>query len=176
MPVSRMASIRSDVPTGRSMKMRDGFTRSSSWQARPGSSASSAVRCALWLLAPAALALSLAGTLGGRARGAGSLLPQQHLGTVLELVGAVDDHGLPGLEPLRDGHVGGVARTQGELAHAHRLVGIDHISVGAGCAALYAGLRNERGAVQRIQQQYDVHELLRKEALVGVGKDRLQLD
>src|SRR6267154_4137179 len=137
MPTSMMAIIRSEVPTGRRMKMREGFMWPPAWLARACSSAAWGVP----RLAPApALPLSLCGVLGvaRSRRGGRSVLPQLDLGAVLELVGAVHHHHFPGRKPLCDRHVGGVARAQGHLAHAHRLVGaVDEVDIGAGCATLH---------------------------------------
>src|SRR5215475_12764988 len=132
MPVSRIATISSDVPTGRRMKMRDGFmSRCVPGEGcRPRSSAALAAR--LLLTAMRAFAVSLAGRLPGGAglvaweRGATAAarcLAQQHLGAILELVGAVDDHLLAGLQSLRDHDVARIPRAERHLAHADGLVG-----------------------------------------------------
>src|SRR5580658_9372637 len=157
MPVSRIATISKDVPTGRRMKMRDGFIRLPGWQAGPrlrSSAAWSLLRRRLLVAVPA-----LAGVLGltrrGRCRRGARrcALAQQHLGPILELVGAVDDHGLAGLDALRDRYVAGIARAKCHFAHTHGLVRADDIDVGARSTTLDRGLRNEGRAVQRIEQQ-----------------------
>src|SRR6266404_2261669 len=150
MPTSMMAIIRSEVPTGRRMKMREGFMRPPAWLARACSSAAWGVpRLAL----AAALPLSRSGVLGAACprRGGRRVLPQLDLGAVLELVGAVHHHSFPGRKPLCDRHVGGIARTQGHFAHADRLVGtVDEVDIGARCATLHPCLRDEGRAVQRV--------------------------
>src|SRR5215470_20343631 len=101
---------------------------------------------------------------------------QQHLCTVLEPVGAVDHYRLAKLEASGDRDVVGIAGAEGHFAYAHGLVRVDHVHVSAGSPALHAGLRNEGRAVQRVEQQHYVDELLRKQTLVIVGKHRLQAD
>src|ERR1700732_2355403 len=109
-----MATISSDVPTGRSMKIRDGFMR-----------LTRVPLPALPLSARASLSLP-------RARDAARCaLADQDLGAVLQLVGAVHYHHFPGLEPLRNRHVGGVARAERHRSHVHPMVRIDDVHVGA---------------------------------------------
>ncbi len=112
---------------------------------------------------------------GGRSR-RGLRLRQGDLGAVLELVGAVNHDHFAGLQSLRDSDVVGIARAEHHLAHVHRVVLVDDVHVGARCAALHGRLRNKNGVMERVQEQHHVHELLRKQVLVGVGKARLELD
>ena len=93
MPASRIATISSEVPTGRRMKMRDGFMRAAPTARRGAVAAGVGARPAL---------PCCAGRCSSRQRPARCCfaLSQQHLGTVLELVGAVGDHPLAGLEAL----------------------------------------------------------------------------
>src|SRR6516225_3531445 len=140
----------------------------------PEATGSAAARAALLRVPSAALAGRTAGLCGGgRSRAA---LAQQHFRAVLELVGTIDDHRVPGLEAGGHGDVGGITRAQGHLAYAHALIGIEDVHIGTRCTALHARLRNERRAMQRIQQQYRVDELLREEGAVIVGKTRLEAD
>src|SRR5580704_15556872 len=98
-----IATIRSDVPTGRRMKMRDGFTGTPPQWPIGGCSAATLAALVALLLAPVlalALALMLPGLLPasrgtaavatGRAPGAAACLAQQHLGAVLQLISAVN--------------------------------------------------------------------------------------
>src|SRR6516225_5097160 len=123
MPASRIATMRSEVPTGRRMKMREGFMRCEAVVAgcsqRPRGSA--AVRAARLRMPPATLApLTGRGGAGvgactrcaGDSRARRATLTGQHLGVILELVGTVDDHQVAGLEARGDRNVVGIAGTR----------------------------------------------------------------
>src|SRR5579862_4959619 len=168
MPASMIATMRSDVPTGRRIKMRDGFTGTPPQWPIGGCSAATLAALVALLLAPV-LSLGLAlmrpgllrssrGAAAGatcRAPAAAACLAQQHLGAVLQLISAVDDDALTRGEPLGDRDVDGVACAECHLAHRHGLIGgVDDVDVGARSAALHAGLRNECRALQRIEQQH----------------------
>src|SRR5579863_9691642 len=118
-----IATMRSDVPTGRRIKMRDGFTgKPSQWPIGGCSAATLAALVALLLAPVLALTLALAlmrpGLLPGsrgaaavatcRGPGAAGRLAQQHLGAVLQLISAVDDDALTHGEPLGDRDVDGI--------------------------------------------------------------------
>src|SRR5262249_22379373 len=109
---------------------------------------------------------ALAGLTGSRRSGAGprAALAQQYLRAIFQLVGTIDDHRVAGLEARANGDVVGIAGTQGHYSHAHGLICVDHVDKGARCTALHARLRDERCAMQRVEQQIRVDELLRKKA------------
>src|SRR5215469_17478863 len=107
MPTSMIATISSEVATGRRMKMRDGLTR--------------IFRCAVSLVSPSALAvrallIDRGARLrrcrrGGRRRrplprrlrcGRRRIARHPNLGAILQAIGAVDDDNLARLQPLRD--------------------------------------------------------------------------
>ena len=154
-----------------------------------GRSAATLATLVALLLAPVlalALALMLPGLLPasrgtaavatGRAPGA-ACLAQQHLGAVLQLISAVNHDALAHGEPLGDRDVDGVACAERHLAHRHGLIGgVDDVDIGARSAALHAGLRNERRALQRIeQQQEDLRNQIAlevKTALINLGSAR----
>ena len=114
---------------------------------------------------------------GGRSRsgrcGAG-VLREPDLGAVFETIGAVDHHDVPDGQARSHDDTAGIARTQGDRTHAHRLIGVHDVDVGARRTALHRRLRDERCALQRAHQEVHVHELIRKELLVLVGKDGLE--
>src|SRR5881394_2062487 len=114
MPASRIASINSDVATGRRMNGRDGFieTLSSSGRLCDGGASAAALSAPLAVcpLAGARRVLATRRRLLRRPRGG---VDQFHARTVTELVGAVDDDQITRGEPFA--HLGRLAGDRTEL-------------------------------------------------------------
>src|SRR5579872_3523439 len=113
-PTKMIAAIKSDVPTGRSMKIRDGFmSRMELLVGLGGAAGAAAARCGPLRSHPLALLAvgtrrSVAGRnlavgrCGGdrRTGRAGPLIDAADLGAIAQAVGAVDDDLVADLEPL----------------------------------------------------------------------------
>lgn len=127
----------SEVATGRSMKMRDGFMARCS-------------RCAglsRWHWTPcSAVAMTRAGScvawLQGRWRRTSP--SDLDLGAFAQPVSAIDDHALAGLQRALHARPAAVARAGLHVAHMHRAVGAYHIDVEALRAAQHRGLRHDQ--------------------------------
>ena len=82
------------------------------------------------------------------------------LGAVLQPVGAVGDDDLAGFKPLGDRDLLAVVGAERHRLHGHRVVGLDEVDEGARRAALDRRARHDRGALQRVDQQLHVDELV----------------
>src|SRR5215469_1841371 len=142
--------MRSEVPTGRRMKMREGFIAAGDDRAfLPrgrqeimrlgyqrefarhvkhdflGCASAAAARAAWPRMRPQPSALArLVGSLSG-GTGLRAALAQQHLGAILELIRTIDDHSVPGLEAVGDGGIGGIPGAECYFPHADGLIGVD---------------------------------------------------
>src|SRR6185312_13722849 len=167
-----IATISSDVPTGRSMKIRDGFmSRSGLLVGLSGCPASAATPLAACpLLAPTTVPLPLPlcwrlGPVGlrraalrrGRDRPAAGLLARAaDLGAVAQPVDAVDHHLVADRETLGDGDLLAVGRAGFDQADGDGVVGLHEIDEGAGLAALDRGDRDGDGVLHRVGEQTDI--------------------
>src|SRR5687767_15881598 len=123
-PTSMMATISSEVATGRSMKIRDGFMSRSGLLVGLGggcaAGATAAVGLASSLLLLWAGALLGLGRVGDRRarRGARRAARAADLGAVAQAIGAVNDDLVAGLQALHDLHllaVGGAELDDADL-------------------------------------------------------------
>src|SRR5262249_24804301 len=184
MPTSTIAAIRSEVPTGRSMKIRDGFMSRAELLVGLGGPARAApaaftVRALRASPLPAASAPlrrrrpigSGRRTAVGRRRGdrPAGIAPRRaraaDLGPVTQAVGAVDHPLVADRQTFDDGDlltVGGAGLDDADL---DRVVGLDAIDEGAGLAALDGGNRDGDGVLHRVDQQADIDELVGKQRL-----------
>src|SRR5213076_1266473 len=140
MPASRMASIKSEVATGRRMNGRDGLMRGSSSKghARRGMSSAPA------LAAAALIARRL--VCGGRpfpllwrcrlSRAPGVRIDEFHLRAVAQLVGTIDHDEIPRLDSALHFGVLTLGCAQLDGSHGHRLILPDQEHEGSGRAAL----------------------------------------
>src|SRR5437867_6572919 len=123
MPASRMASIRSEVATGRRMNGRDGLMRGSSSMRRARCGRSSAPA-----LAAAAFARRL--VCGGRAlagrcclsRTTRGGIDELHLRPVAQLVGAIDHDEISRLHPALHFGVLALGCAEFDWSHGHGLI------------------------------------------------------
>src|SRR5437764_15098368 len=188
MPTSTIATISSEVPTGRSMKTRDGFMSRPKLLVGLGgptrAAAALAVRAALRaspLRACRATPLSRRGAVGtGRGAAGGRRGGDRpagiarrgartaDLGAVAQPVGAADHHFVADRQTLDDGDLLAVGRAGLDDADLDRVVGLDAIDEGAGLAALDGGDRHGNGILHRVDQQADIDELVGEQRLVGV--------
>src|SRR5215218_2801649 len=147
-PTSMMATISSEVATGRSMKIRDGFMSRSGLLVGLGGGCAAGTTAAV-SLAPPLLLLGLAGAallgvgrVGDRRarRGARRAATRTaDLGAVAQAVGAVDHDLVAGLQALHDLHLLAVGRAELDDADLDRVVALHQIDEGAGLAALDGG-------------------------------------
>src|SRR5688500_9561058 len=134
-PTSMMATISSEVATGRSMKIRDGFmSRSGLLVGLGGGCAAVGLASSLLLVWPGPL-LGL-GRVGDRRarRGARRAARAADLGAVAQAVGAVDHDLVAGLQALDDLHLLAVGGAQLDDADLDRVIGLHQIDEGAGLA------------------------------------------
>src|SRR5712671_990295 len=147
-----IATISSEVATGRSMKIRDGFMSRPGLLVRLGGPAGATAVAAAVPLAPPLLALRLVTRrLGARLRSAGGVGRRgchrrtgRHarvggrpadLGAVAQAIRAVDDDLVADLKAARDLHLFTVGHAQFDDADLDGVVGLDEIDEGAGLAA-----------------------------------------
>src|SRR5215207_870348 len=148
-PTSMMATISSEVATGRSMKIRDGFMSRSGLLVGLGGGCAAGATTAVGLAS--SLLLLRAGTLLGlrrvgdrRARrGARRAARAADLGAVAQTVGAVDHDLVAGLQAFRDLHPVAIGGAELDDADLDRVVGLHQIDEGARLAALDGGDRND---------------------------------
>src|ERR1700676_4820049 len=98
-----------------------------------------------------------------------------NLAAVLQLVLAVNDHGVTRLESLADAH--GVTRRKGQrdLLDFHGMVWQRQIDVGALRPALDGRRRNDGDVTFGVHQKMNIYELVGEENIVFVAEDGLQL-
>ena len=147
MPTRSRPAIRSDVATGRRMNGREGFISSRSRGPSPRAGARERSRRACRL----------------------------HFRARLQLVDSLGHHDFSRGEPFRDR--GGVALREPHLDRARLdgLILLHHEHERGLRAALDRGVRHENDALERVDEEPRVHELVRKERVVGVREDRLEL-
>src|SRR6185437_13997234 len=87
--------------------------------------------------------------------------PDDDLGAVPKLIGAIDDDTLAGREAGKNLHTIAFGYAKLHRPHRHRAVGVDEVDEGAGRAALDARGRDRRDVLVGIEQEADVHELVR---------------
>src|SRR5262249_35041715 len=170
-PTRMIATISKEVPTGRSMKIRDGFM--SRPQLLVGLSRAAWSPAAIGLTA-ALGSVALSGPLarlatrglpvrrcrgdrrpGGRARPA---TRAADLGAVAQTVGAVDHHLIADLQAGQDLLLLAVAGAELHDADGDRVVRLGDIDEGAGLATLDGGDRHHDRILHRVDQQADVDE------------------
>src|SRR3984957_11916909 len=142
-------------------------------------------RRAVWRLAIRPLGLTLPRGVPARPARLGRLLARlrrlraafgnRDLGAFLEPVGAVGDDDLARLQPLGDGDLLAVVGAERHRLRGHRVVGFDNVDEGAGRAALDRRVRHDVGALQRVDLELDVDELVREQVERRVGEGRAQL-
>src|SRR5260221_4905294 len=168
MPTRMIATISSEVPTGRSMKIRDGFmSRPKLLVGLGGSTGAAAAALAVrarWAspLRSSSLGGVRSATLTGcrgtvgpgrsaagrRRRGnrpagiAGRAARAADLGAVAQPVGAVDHHLVADRQALDHGDLLAVGRAGLDDADLDRVVGLNAVDEGAGLAALNGGDRH----------------------------------
>src|SRR5438445_12270859 len=132
MPASRMASIKSEVATGRRMNGRDGLMRGSSSmrRARRGRSSAPAFAAATFARRLVCCGRALAGRCR-LSRAPRARIDELHLRTVAQLVGAIDHDEVPRLDSAL--HFGVLALGCAELdwSHGHGLILPDQEHEGA---------------------------------------------
>src|SRR2546422_5432471 len=180
MPASRMASIRSEVATGRRMNGRDGVMRGSSSMRRAGRGGSSAPA----LAAAALIARRL--VCGGRplpllwrcrlSRTPRGGIDELYLRAVAQLIGAIDHDEVPGLDPAL--HFGVLALGCAELdgSHGHGLILPNQEHEGSRRAALDRRARSQRHVLPRLDSHAHIDELIGKKSRVLIGKFGFELD
>ena len=142
------------------MNVRDGFTDPCPLRRRGPSSRQS-------LRQATALALTLAAA-------AFSLHLYGDFAAFVEPVDARHHHFVARLETVCDFRVVAFRRAFRHLAHRHRGIGLDQVDILSRCGALDRGRRDQRHALLLLHQEVNVHELLREQHLVLVGKRETQ--
>src|SRR4030095_8154539 len=127
-----MATISSEVATGRSMKIRDGFMSRSGLLVGLGGGCAAGTTAAVGLASP--LLLGLAGAALRGVRGVGDRRARRgarraatrtaDLGAVAQAIGAVDHDLVAGLQALHDLHLLAVGRTELDDADLDRVGGL----------------------------------------------------
>src|SRR6266545_4800081 len=137
MPASRIASIKSDVATGRRMNGRDGLIAGSSSvrHARAAWNSAAALPAAAFARRLVRAGRSLAGRCR-LSRTPGGGIDKLHLRTVAQLVGAVDHDEISRLESALHFGVLALGCAQLDGRHGNGLILLDHEHEGAGGAAL----------------------------------------
>src|SRR5215471_7911934 len=183
-----IATINKEVPTGRSMKIRDGFMSRArllvGLSRAAWSAAAIGLTAALWSVALSRLLARLATRglpvrrcssdrrPGGRARPA---TRSADLGAVAQTVGAVDHHLIAGLQPAQDLLLLAVAGAELDDTDGNGVVRLGDIDEGAGLATLDGGDRHHDRILHRVDQQADVDELVGEQGLVLVVEGGAQL-
>ena len=98
---------------------------------------------------------------------------QRHLRAVAQAVDAVDHHLVAGGEPFGDRRHAAVGRAGDDVPPGNRRVVIQYVYEVAGWPELNGCVRRERDAVQRVDEQPDVDELLREQDAIGVVEESL---
>src|SRR5260221_7871868 len=200
MPTRMIATISSEVPTGRSMKIRDGFmSRPELLVGLGGSTRAAAAALAVCALRafplratslrarwPAALAGR--GTVGRRRRTAvrwcrgnrpagvaRRAARAADLGAVAQAVGAVDHHVVADRQAFDHGDLLAVSGAGLDDSDLDSIVRPHAVDEGAGLSALDGGDRHDDGILHRVGQQADVDELVGEQRLVGIVEDGAQL-
>src|SRR5258706_3568386 len=178
-PASRMASISSEVATGRRIKGRDGLIALAKTIVDTGLARESAA-----VLGTAVLSLStwrlvrflypLLRT--RRLRRASVGIDQLYLRAFAQLVRTVDHHQVSRLDAAL--HLGGLAFCGANLERRDRrgLIRLDEEDEGAWSAALDCGGWNERRVLPRFDAHAHVDELVGEENAILIGKFSLELD
>ena len=104
------------------------------------------------------------------------LVRHTDLGTVAQLVRAVDDDAITGLEARQDLGGGSLDDAGANLRHGHRRVGIEHIGVGTLAAPQDAGAWRNDDVLAIVDVHHDIHELVGEQLGVGVRELCLQVD
>src|SRR6185437_4827211 len=156
MPTSMIATINSEVATGRRMNGRDGLMRYpyslDPWLFSPAT-ALSLLALALAASLPARLARRLRRRRTGRLSAAFGDLD---LGAFLEPVGAVGDDDLPRIEPFGDRDLLAVVGAERHHLRGHRVVRLDQVDKRARRAALDRRAGDDGGVLDRVDAQLDV--------------------
>ena len=158
-----MATMNSDVATGRRMKARDGLI--------------AARRLPRWCLPLSCRPRSL-GLAGGAALGPGWPVAAvgRRLAVLLKVIWAPSRSlsapstttRSPGFRPARIS-ARAIGDAKRDLAHGDGAVGVDQIDEGAGQAALDRGDRRDRHVLVLVDQKLDVDELVRVEDAVSLA-------
>src|SRR5262245_54766409 len=130
MPTRRIAIMNSDVATGRSMKMREGFTLPSSIVSSGRSAAISGAASASLSAspgaagaAPRAIRVASPGN-GGSGR---SFAGQDHVRAISQAVGAIHDDGFSIHRAFRQRDLFVLGLSERDAAQMHRVIGIDDV-------------------------------------------------
>ena len=161
MPTSMIATINSEVPTGRSMKSRDGFmSRPDYWFDRAGRPAPPPGGAAATGEPDVPL---------GPAEGLRILAPSRSRSVPSMTTWSPTCRPFDHRDPLTIGDA------EFDDADLDGVVGLDQIDEDPGLAALDGGDGNDGRILHRVDQQADIHELVGEQALVLVVENGAQL-
>ena len=97
-------------------------------------------------------------------------------GTVAQAVRSLGNDGVADIEAAGDDGVLAVAWPQRHLMHRNRIVFVDEVDVIARCAGQHSRRRRQHDLMQRVHEQLNIDELVRRQRLVVVGKYGAQRD
>src|SRR5271165_3573673 len=100
---------------------------------------------------------------------------RSHLAPSLQLLLSIGDNLVPSLQARRDNHSAALGKSNLHWPHLHGIVVVEDIAIRTvGSTENGAGWRGN-GILTRFQEQVNVDELVRPEAVIRVVKDGLQL-